>query len=325
MMRTVSGVKLNQILPKSSGILRFEGRKLKQSIQPDLFSPHRPDVKGLNRFAVIGDAGSGKKAQWDIARQMLNVYQNHDKPFASVLVLGDNVYEDGEPHLFYERIYEPYKKLFKQHIRFYPVMGNHDVRKDFGDKQLAYWGAPAYYNFTQGPVEFFALDTTVLLPGYEKCHAQNPFLAQTQAKIQMTWLEKALQDSKAKFKVVYGHYPLYSSGKHALDKESTLKLRSMLEPLFKKYGVHLYLAGHDHHYERTLIDKVHYFVSGAAGKLRKIFFQNPVQHREKALEKHHFMLFELDKDQLKYEVISRKGTVLDSGVVGPTSATQLSA
>lgn len=286
-----------------------------QTIQPDLFAP-RGMVKGLKRFVVIGDAGSGTENQWKIADQMVKLYQ--EKPFASVLVLGDNVYEDGEPRLFRARIYEPYKKLFEAGVRFYPVLGNHDVRKNFGDLQLAYWGAPGFYNVKLGKdVELFALDTTVYLPGYDTCHEKTPLLAKKKAEIQTQWLEKALSESKAKFKVVFTHYPIYTSGKHSTDDTSLLKLRKMLEPVLVKHGVDLYLAGHDHHYERSKpIKGIQHFVSGAAGRLREIFYKDtPNYPREKALEKFHFLVFDVTEAGLAFQAISKKGKVLDSGLI----------
>ncbi len=215
--------------------------------QPDVFAPRDPalpssSVEAQHRFAVIGDAGSGAKAQFDIARRMEKVFDK--TPYGSVLVLGDNIYENGEPWLFDERIKEPYKNLTKQGVRMMPVMGNHDVRRGFDGAQRTYWGVPEHYKFTIGSagkdVDVFAIDTTVLLPGYDKCYSDNPFLAKTKADQQMKWLEESLQASTARFKVVMGHYPVYSSGMHGNHRASTLKLRSILEPVLERNNVDAY-------------------------------------------------------------------------------------
>lgn len=303
----------------------FQGKKAGGSskvsapLQPDLFAP-RQNPPGHNRFAVIGDPGSGTSHQWKIAEQMTRLHRQN--PFASVLVLGDNVYEDGEPHLFKERIYQPYEDLFKQGVRFYPVLGNHDVRQGHGEAQLAYWGAPRYYNFKLGEsVECFALDTTVYLPAYDKCYQDNPFFAKKVAEMQTQWLKEALSSSQAKYKVVFGHYPLYTSGKHSTDGNTLLRLREMLEPILAENGVKLYLAGHDHHYERSkVIQGIQHFVSGAAGRIRDIFHKDtPTYPREKALQKFHFMVFEETPEGLRFEVLSRRGKVLDAGTVSPVA------
>jgi hypothetical protein len=307
---------------KTRKILNTPKLEMPHTLQVDLFSP-RVGTQGLNRFAVIGDAGSGSQNQLKIANQMAAQYEK--TPFASVLVLGDNVYEDGEPHLFQERIYEPYAPLFKQGVRFFPVLGNHDVRKNFGDLQLKYWGAPNYYCFKLGQapldVECFAIDTTVYLPGYDKCYADAPGLALKKAEVQTQWLEKALGESKAKYKLVFGHYPLYSSGLHSSDPKSMVKLRGILEPILAKNKVDLYLAGHEHHYERSsVIQGIQHFVSGAAGRLREIFYKDaPPYPREKAMSKFHFMLFDITPEGLTFQALSKRGKVLDSGVISAKS------
>lgn len=295
------------------------------TIQPDLFAPSL-QAKGKNRFAVLGDPGSGTRHQRKIARQLLKEHQKN--PFASVLMMGDNCYEDGEPHLFESRIYKPYKKLFEAGVKFYPLLGNHDVRKGYGDAQLAYLGAPDFYNIRlNDDLELFALDTTCFLPGYEKCYTQTPSLAKQKMERQLKWLEKSLSESSAKFKLVFGHYPMYASGdisddedwkeKLEADSKANAKLREILEPLLVKYKVDLYLAAHEHHYERSKpIKGLQHIISGAAGKLREIFrMKNPDYPREKAIEKPHFMMFEWTAQGLQYQAIGNDSEVLDSGLI----------
>ncbi|HEY9686543.1 MAG TPA: metallophosphoesterase [Coleofasciculaceae cyanobacterium] len=150
-----------------------------ETLQRDLFAPF-PKTDRMNRFLVIGDAGYGSAEQRAVAEQMRALYDRQS--FGSVLVLGDNIYNHGEPKRFKELIYEPYKALFDLGIKFFPVLGNHDVNRGHGDRQLAYWGAPPFYNFRLGPpgnqVEFFAVDTTVMLPGDSECYTHSPTLAQ---------------------------------------------------------------------------------------------------------------------------------------------------
>ena len=77
----------------------------------------------------------------------------------------------------------------------------------------------------KGNVHFFALDTTYLDPA------------------QLKWLEKELAVAGSDWKICYFHHPLYSSG--AFHGSST-EMRSVLEPLFLKYGVQVVFAGHEH-------------------------------------------------------------------------------
>jgi hypothetical protein len=79
---------------------------------------------------------------------------------------------------------------------------------------------------------------------------------------QLPWLTQALAASVAPWKVVVGHHPLYSAGHYGDDKIAIRRLT----PLFQKYGVQLYINGHEHNYERTqAIDGTTYLIVGGAG------------------------------------------------------------
>jgi hypothetical protein len=39
-------------------------------------------------------------------------------------------------------------------------------------------------------------------------------------------------------------------------------------PLYRRSGVRLVLSGHEHNFQHSLKDGIHYFVTGGAGKLR---------------------------------------------------------
>jgi hypothetical protein len=64
---------------------------------------------------------------------------------------------------------------------------------------------------------------------------------------QHEWLNSALAASKARWKIVTFHHPLYSGSRHGSD----LALRCVLMPVFLEHGVDLVIVGHDQCYERT--------------------------------------------------------------------------
>lgn len=289
--------------------------------QPTLSSPAmrllqmRPDA--LRRFVVLGDAGTGERPEYDVAGRMEQLFQQ--KPFASALVLGDNVYPNGEPERFDLCIGRPYQPLRDLGVRFYPVLGNHDVHLSPGDAQLRYWNVPRFYNQRIGNVEIFALDTTLFFPGYgRRDYVPDPNVTMRMASKELDWLNKALAASTARFKIVYGHYPLYSVSEHSEPPGLQAQLRGLLEPLMARYGVDAYLAGHNHDYEKTrpLPDGIQHFVSGAAGRLNKLApdgqFEPPI---EKVITQRHFMLFEEKPEGLTYQVFSKDGAVLDTGLI----------
>ena len=94
-------------------------------------------------------------------------------------------------------------------------------------------------------------------------------------------------------------------------------MREVIEPIFLKYGVNAVFAGHEHFYERIKPQKgIYYFISGAGGKLREGDVKDSSPLTEKAYDKDmSFMILEAAGDELHFQVISRTGETVDSGVM----------
>lgn len=252
------------------------------------------------RFITFGDFGTGDSEQYDLAGQMLSWRKNH--PFDTVLLLGDNIYNDGDPADIPAKFEKPYAELLKSGIKFYAVLGNHDVRKG-REGQINYpnfnMGGRSYYSFTKGNglVEFFAIDSTNV------------------DEAQMQWLEGALAGSKAQWKIAFFHHPIYSSARaHGSD----LKLRAKIEPLFLRYGVVSAFSGHDHTYERTKPQNgIQYFVAGAgSGKLRKGDLDRKSAIFETGNdETGSFLYLEVTRDAISFQAVDASGSVFDTGKI----------
>jgi hypothetical protein len=257
--------------------------------------PTGPTATDAFRFVALGDTGTGEKPQIEIAQQMLEF--NKQRPFDTALLLGDNIYRDGHPDDFNRKFEKPYADLLSRGIRFFAVLGNHDVVKG-RESQLKYArfnmeGRP-YYSFSRGIglIEFFALDSTLV---------DTP---------QLQWLDKALANSNARWKIAYFHHAIYSSGKH---HGSNMELRAHYEPIFIRNGVSVVLSGHDHIYERTWPQKgIQYFVSGAGGKLRKGDLQRDSKLTAAGNDRTNSFLFaEATRDELTFWAINPKGEAFD--------------
>lgn len=261
--------------------------------------PFKPFAKEAVTFALIGDSGTGEAAQFDVARQMKATREK--TPFDFVLMLGDNIYPNGEASRFKPCFEEPYKDLLKDGVKFYAALGNHDLERGT-DAALHYdhfhMDGHRYYHFTKENdlIEFFALDSSVM------------------TSEQLAWFEDKLKASKAKWKVAFFHHPLYSSArKHGSDD----RLRQMLEPLFMRYKVDVAFAGHDHVYERIKPQHgIYYFTEGASGKLRP----GNIDRRSAIFEAgndeaNSFLLVQVDSSQMKIEAVGADGKVLDSTVI----------
>ena len=251
-----------------------------------------PRFEGSVKFLVMGDSGSGSRRQFELADKM--VAARAQFPFEFAVMLGDNLYGRETPSAYVDRFERPYKALLDRGVEFFAALGNHD-----SPNQRLYtrfnMDGQRYYSFSRGPVEFFVMDSTYM------------------DRAQLAWLERELDGSRARWKIAYGHHPLYSSGaRHG----SELDLRALVEPLFVKFGVDVVLAGHEHFYERINPQQgIYYFTSGAAGKLRKGNIRRSALTAAGYDQDLSFMLMEIEGDELHFQVIARSGATVDSGLI----------
>jgi len=252
-----------------------------------------PNKKDSLHFAIIGDSGTGDRNEYEIARQMVAFRAKF--PYATVLMMGDNLYGGESPQDFKAKFEEPYKDLLAAGVKFYATLGNHDDPKQRFYKPFNMNGQ-RYYTFKPNDrVRFFVLDSNYMDPE------------------QLNWLAKELKGSNSPWKICFFHHPLYSSGKQ---HGSDVDLRRFLEPLFLEYGVKVVLAGHEHFYERLKPQKgIYYFISGGSAKLRRDNIARTNLTAKGFDQDNHFMLMEIDGDTLYYQTISRPGATIDTGVV----------
>jgi hypothetical protein len=244
------------------------------------------------RFAVIGDTGTGDTPQLEVAEEMEAYRQQAG--FTFVIMLGDNIYGGDSPRDFARKFEQPYKALLDAGVKFYASLGNHNNPDERMYKPFN-MGGQRYYSFKKNDVAFFALDSTYMSP------------------TQLGWLEGQLRNSSAAWKICYFHHPLYSDGKfHGPD----LDLRSVLAPMFQKYGVNAVFSGHEHVYERLKPqDGIYYFVLGNSGELRHHNLRPSEQMQMGFDADRDFMLVEVEGDELNFQTISRAGITVDSGVL----------
>ncbi|MGH9839845.1 MAG: metallophosphoesterase [Blastocatellia bacterium] len=238
------------------------------------------------RVLAFGDFGNGSKEQKQVAAAMLQFHRQ--TPFDFAVTLGDNFYSYGmasttDPRwkTWWDALYDPLG------IRFYATLGNHDwgfadspAAEILYSQQSPSWRMPApYYIFTAGPVQFFALDTNEV------------------SEAQLLWLKDGLMQSNARWKLVYGHHPVYSAGAHA---DNPGLIRRLLPVL--KGRADVYLAGHDHDLQHLKAEGgVHFFVAGGGGAgLRPL---KPDPRSLFAKDAHAFAVLEADGKQLKIKFI----------------------
>ena len=286
------------------------------STQPELTNTASPTVTATLpptatpeppiHFAVIGDygeAGIGEKEVSDLVHSW-----NPD----FIITVGDNNYPDGAAatidqnigqyyHDFifhYQGEYGPGSKI----NRFFPALGNSDWNVTTAHPNiqpyLDYFTLPGnerFYNFVWGPVEFFAIDSDYHDPS--GIDATSP---------QATWLKDALASSTAPWKIVYFHLPPYSSGSvHGSTPE--------LQWPFKQWGATAVLSGHDHLYERIIVDGFPYFIDGLGGNGRYPFGATPAPGSQARYNNDYgAMLVTADSRSITFEFINEQKKVIDT-------------
>lgn len=254
------------------------------------------------KFAVIGDSGRGSPPQYEVAGQMVRYRETFKFPF--VLMVGDNIYEGPATAEDYRAKFEgPYRTLLDDGVRFYAALGNHDDPNQIFYKPFNMDGE-RYHSFVppedlltrvSTSVEFFALDSTQLDRG------------------QLQWLDERLGKSKASWKIVFLHHPLYTSGRY---RNASRAHRWALEPLLVKHHVDAVFSGHEHIYQRMELQKgIQYFVSGGAGSLRRGDGAPASFVARTYDEDFHFMLVEIEDDALHFQAISRTGITIDAATL----------
>jgi tartrate-resistant acid phosphatase type 5 len=251
-------------------------------------------------FAVIGDYGTGNQAEADVAAQV------HSWNSDLIITVGDNNYPSGAAVTidanigqFYGDYIYPYTGKYGQGSavnRFFPSLGNHDWYSDKANPYLDYFSLPGnerYYDFTWGPVHFFALDSD-----------ENEPDGVNQSSVQAKWLQEALAASTSPWNVVYFHYPPYSSGMHG----STDWMRWP----FAAWGASAVLTGHDHLYERLNVDGIPYFVDGAGGGGLYNFVNILPESQFRYNANYGAMRVTATETELVFEFINRVGSLIDS-------------
>ena len=252
------------------------------------------------RFAVIGDYGSGKDAEADVAA----LVKSWDPEI--IITTGDNNYPDGESatidqHIgqFFHEYIGDYQGSFgggAEENRFFPSLGNHDWHSPGAEPYLDYFSLPGnerYYDFTWGPVHFFALDSDSREPD-----------GVGRSSMQAEWLQSRLAASTSPWKIVFFHHAPYSSGLHG-------PVDWMQWP-YAEWGADIVLAGHDHTYERILRDGIAYFVNGLGGMSRYDFYGAVDGSQVRYNDDYGAMLVEANEEMVLLKFITRQNELIDT-------------
>jgi hypothetical protein len=261
------------------------------------------------RFAVIGDYGVDNRAEQEVA----DLVKSWNPDF--VITVGDNNYPDGAASTidanigkYYRSFIFPYTGTYGNGAttnRFFPSLGNHDWVTAGAKPYLDYFVLPnneRYYDFVQGPVHFFAVDSDPHEPD-----------GNTSTSVQGNWLKDRLSNSTDPWKLVYFHHPPYSSG---TGHGST----PWMQWPFQQWGATAVLSGHDHDYERVILNGSPFFVTGSGGRgLGQ--FGTPIAGSEVRFNADNgAMLVTASGTQITFQSTNRAGTLIDGYTVMNSTA-----
>lgn len=243
-------------------------------------APVAEQAPGTVRFAVIGDYGTNDAG----AAAVADLVDAAAPDF--IATVGDNSCFGNLPDTAVGRYYADYIGAYNgvhgagsTVNRFFPSLGNHDFTDggglpaylDFfalpgaGITQLNPSGNERYYDFVQGPVRFFMVDSFGGEPD-----------GNTAGSRQATWLRQGLAASTSHWNVVMFHHAPYTSWSLRPGNKEALQWP------FEAWGADLVLTGHVHTYERIVRDDnrdgvpLTYVVNGLGGQTPHQFAATPM-------------------------------------------------
>ena len=262
-------------------------------------TPEKPPVK----FAIIGDFGINSAAEGQVA-QLVAGWEP-----AFVLTTGDNNYPNGDSTTldrnvgqYYHRFIYPYLGSYGAGAdtnRFFPALGNHDIRTAGAAPHFRYFTLPGnerYYEFRKGEAHIFVLHSNSAEPD-----------GISQTSVQGQWLRDRLQSSTAAWKIVTMHHPPFSSASHGSS--------FWMQWPYRSWGANAVISGHDHVYERLEVDSMLYITNGLGGA-NTYSFKTPLPGSVVRYQaRHGAMLVSADKKELQLRFINVQGDTIDKVVL----------
>jgi tartrate-resistant acid phosphatase type 5 len=265
-------------------------------------------------FLVLGDWGDPGRGQKEVARAMADLARQTPQNF--IVSVGDNFYPQGVASVDDPLWNAAFREVYSDPslaCPWYAVLGNHD-RHGNVDAEIEFekmdprWHMPQrFYSRVEalaggGEAEFFFLDTTLVAD--ERPEPATPAADQEQ----FAWLDRALAATKARWRIVVGHHPVFSGGHHG----NTPSLTAWLKPLLERHKVQVYLNGHDHDLQHIVADGVHYVTVGSGSKTR-------ATHQTKrtvfAASELGFLSARLARDAMEVAFVSAGGKTLHAATI----------
>lgn len=267
-----------------------------------------PDKSIPFNFVAIGDTRSRNNVHKRIIEQV-------GKLNPRFIVNSGDLVSNGLSMRDWESFFK-INKDFMTNTPYYPVLGNHEKDSPYYYDFFDLPNNERYYYFTVGDALFVVLDSEGLrttIPAFTSEGMEDAYWEESgieYLKKQKEWLEQVLElNREAGFVFIFQHTPLYSVKKSRV--EESKKVRAFWGDIFSRYGVQVFLNGHDHHYHHAYDKGVHFITSAGAGApLYDIDAVQPETLNYKKIE--HFINVEVEKDEAVLHVFDIEGNEFDT-------------
>ncbi len=254
------------------------------------------------RFLLYGDTRSNPSAHAAIVSAMR-------REGADFVVHTGDLLADGRSDRQWNDFFAIERDLLRDTV-FIPVVGNHELRNS---SRIGIENFRRYVNCPPPDAPRPELDYVVRFGNVQMILA-NAYDDWTSAPMRL-WLEEHLaqarRDGPNDFLLVVTHWGMHSSGPHGENRS----LRAAgLPAMFRRYGVDLVVAGHDHVYERGEEHGLRYIVTGGSGAP---LYTHRTEHDYTRVfaAQHHYVRVDAEGDKLEFTAVRPDGTVLDHFVI----------
>ena len=247
-------------------------------------------------FAVIGDFGTGirkpstpLRRQLEVARALERAVHEHDVRL--ILTTGDNIYASkrfllwtkdsgGEDDDWFFTFFQPYRYAIAR-VPVCPSIGNHDTSEteECDDREQvldnfylrerlateeaagrASLGPGLFYRFrVSSDVEFVCIDTSK-----EHFFKRGRLFEYPKHREFLRQAFPDASDGGIRWRIPFCHHPPFCAGPQ---HRNTDRMEDVVT-LFEQGGVRAVFSGHEHNFQHSFWNGVHYFVSGAGSKIR---------------------------------------------------------
>jgi acid phosphatase len=239
-----------------------------------------------------------------------------------VVSLGDNFYDYGVVSTDDPQWKESFENVYvapSLQVPWNVILGNHDYRGncqvqiDYSSRSSR-WRMPArYFSRTESipggkSILMVYTDTSPFLSAYAKDELMGVNVRSQDTASQLKWIDRTLAESRADWKIVLGHHPIYSGGEHG----DTPELIESLLPLLKRHNVHVYFNGHDHDLQHQEAGGIHFFCVGTGSTVRPIKSQKLSLFSKSTPG---FAVVSVGAESMDVRLTSASGEVLHSAVI----------